>query len=496
MWGLIKKAGEFIAPMMAINSLEEFQESCTLVLSTITLNDSNDTISFNGALNNVQDYLSEEINSDDHPCLDYFVSESIMQQIVDKVDKDLPEEHIAPIFDFFSAFINTELNKHFLQVTVHRPFTKLLSLLDVFYSKSATETRQFVSNLWSTVRPSPIMLEMMSIDGKFPLLDFFFSLVFSPDKSNDYARDAIRSIVSKTSPELPSLFLEYIKKNLYPQIVAFLIQISRCVTTLQFNGAFTSLLLWIDETLTYYSDFPVDSLFQEIQQFSAAEQLLTISMLLSFFISPVIFERAMKYSLEDELFDIVKATLNSDVEFDRKAAVTFLKTLLRCKPEAANFMIPQAQTEAADVLSLLPPEWLVQIDGSTAMEAYETDAMTRINFYGIRRAQGTDKNIFGDILNILSNFKSQSMTLCLSLSELILMILANAPDLISTDLAKAYEAAVKQYSDVPYFQMPMREFADTKEVRAAILTEFGKEIHATFIASEKIKAHVEMFNHV
>ena len=97
-------------------------------------------------------------------------------------------------------------------------------------------------------------------------------------------------------------------------------------------------------------------------------------------------------------------------------------------------------------------------------------------------------------MKLLSKFKDQSITLALSLSQLILMMLANAPDLISKDLAQSYEDAVKQYKEVPFFQIQTIETHDCPEFRAAILTEFGKEIHATFIASEKIKMNLDMFN--
>lgn len=500
MWSLIKKAGEFIAPIIQTNSFEEFKESCNTVLATILKHDTEDTIAFNGALNNIQDYLNEEIDSDDHPCLDYFVSESIMQKIVDSINENFPTTHIQSIFDFFSVFLTTGLNKHILQVTVHRPFAQLLSKLDILYLKDQYSVRKFASSVWDAIYKSPIALEMMTVNGKYPILDFFFSFVFSPEDSNDYARDAVLMVVSETSSNYPPIFKEYIRDHLYSQVVDFIIQVSECATTIQFKDTFTSLLLWADNLLTLYGDFPVDSLFEKISNLELANQLLTISLLLSFFIAPVIFDNTIKFVQKENFSEILCKCLDSEKEFDKKSAVTCIKTVLRCDPNIIGNLIPIVQTEPADVLSLLPPEWLVQVDGSSAMEAYESDAITRINFYGTKnnkRSVGTDnkdKCVFIHILNLLSKFKEQSISLALSLSQLILMILANAPDLISDDLAKSYESAVEQYKEVPFFQMESLKYPDSPEFRAAILTEFGKEIHATFIASEKIKVNLSMFN--
>lgn len=500
MWSLIKKAGEFIAPIIQTDSFEEFKDSCIIALATIMKNDTEDTIALNGALNNIQDYLSEEINSDDHPCLDYFVSESIMQKIVDSINEDFPKSHIQSIFAFFAAFTKTELNKLFLQVTVHRPFTQFIVKLNILYLKDPTSVSKFALNIWKTISPSSIMLEMMTIDKKYPLFDFFFQFVFSPEDSNDYARDVVLSIISKPTPDYPPTFREYVRDNLYPKVVDFIIQVSESATTMQFRDSFTALLLWVDNILTVYGDFPYESLFEKISKFDQANQCLTVSMLLSFFIAPVIFDNTIKYVQKENFNEMLIKCLDSESELDRKSAVTCIKTILRCDPNIIENLIPTVQIEPADVLSLLPPEWLVQIDGSSAMEAYETDAITRINFYGSKnskRSKGTEQKencIFIHILKLLSKFKEQSISLALSLSQLILMILANAPDLISDDLAESYKSAVEQYKEVPFFQIQALKSHDSPEFRAAILTEFGKEIHATFIASEKIKMNLDMFN--
>ena len=494
MW-LLKKAGEFIAPKPDTDNLTEFKSACSDALSSLSGQNSDDLISFRGALNNVQDYLSEEIDSSDRPCLDFFVSTSVMQQIVDSIDNQTPTEHIEPIFEFFSAFIETELNKHFFQITVHRPFTKLLSLLEVLYRLEPSETRSFAAKVWSTLRPLPIMLEMLSMDGKYPLLDFFFILVFSPQQANDFARDAVLSILSGAEPELPPSFTKYVLENLYPKFVDFILQMAESVTTLQFNSPYGSLARWIDSSLSMNGQLDTHQLFEKMSKFDDPHQLLAMAMILSFFMAPAIFDKSVQFATTDDFINKTSKCLRSDQEFDKKAAITFLKTLIRCNPDNCAFMIPPIQNETADVLSLLQPEWLIQNDGSSAMEAYENDAVSRINLYGQKRADGCGSNVFGIILSLLADFKGLSLSLCLSLSELILMLLANAPDLISTDLAKSYEQALSQYKEVPYFQMPIVKFSDTPEVRAAILTEFGKEIHATFIASEKIRTEVERFNH-
>ena len=91
---------------------------------------------------------------------------------------------------------------------------------------------------------------------------------------------------------------------------------------------------------------------------------------------------------------------------------------------------------------------------------------------------------------MLRRYKTISLSLCLSLTRLIVQFVSIAPDLISNELVSSYSEVIQQYSDVPSFEMPNDESEDSPEVRASILAEFGKEIHTTFVTSEKIRSEM------
>lgn len=501
MWSLLKKAGEFIVPESKPNSIEEFKTFCETVLSSISTGDRDDPTYLLGSLNNIVDYLIEEIDLDDHPCLDYFVSESIMQQIVDSITKEIPRSHVEPIIDFFKSFVSSRLSKLFLQVTVLRPFSKLLSELDTLYQKDPETILEFVSFLWKKLRSSPLAFEMLTINGKYPLFDFFFLFVFNPEPTNNFMRDAIETVVSKSPPAFSPTFFDYFRSHIYPKFIDFIIQCCECVTTIQINQTFVLILNWIDAILTYDTEFPqVESLFVRISKFEPPHQLLSISIILSFFISPLIYDKAVQFAQTQSFNDMLCSCLESKTEFDRKAAVTCLKTILRCDSKILPNLFPTQHAEPADVLSLLPPEWLTQIEGTLAIKAYQTDAISRITYYEIDRKSlnvsesSNPKYIFPYVLSLLKTFKDQSIGLCLSLSELILMILAISPNLISDDLANTFREAIEPYKAVTSFEMPTTNCSDTPQLRASILAEFGKAIHATFTASEMLKSQMELFN--
>ncbi|KAH0788251.1 hypothetical protein GPJ56_007834 [Histomonas meleagridis] len=476
-----------MAPTNTNNNLTEFKKSCDVVLENIMVDDINDSITFIGFLNNIQDYLTQELEYEDVPCMAYFLNESILQKIVDLVNKDLPPAHVEPLFSFFMAFVTTGLNKYFAQIHIHRPFTQLLSKLETIYLIDGAKTSRFAVELWNKLKVKPVYLEMMTDGHSYPLIDFFCTSALIPEKEHNYARDIILSIMFPSEDSLPDIFPKYIEEKFYPQISDFIIATIQCVTTIQFKGSLTSLLSWVDQLLQLAKSFDSWKVIQEILKLSASQQMLGFSFLLSYFSAPVIHEKVLEISVSKEVLQTVAECLNSNDDTSQISGLVFLKTLLTCDCDF-SFLLPPKPTEACDVLSNLPVEWLIQCDGSTSMESYQSDAVSRVLFFDGIRKDGNNKELFEQILGLLKRFNSISLTVCLSVTQLITEFVSIAPDLISKDLVDAYAVAIKQYANVPFFEMPNEKSSDCPEVRAAILAEFGKEIHTTFIAYEKIRS--------
>jgi hypothetical protein len=164
-----------------------------------------------------------------------------------------------------------------------------------------------------------------------------------------------------------------------------------------------------------------------------------------------------------------------------------LRAILESELDLAALLPPAAAAES-DVLSLLPLGWLAGLEGSTGMDAYESDAMVRLQFFNGRWSGRTNSELFDAVLGLLAQFKTLSLSLVLSTTKVITSLVSAAPDLIGDQLARAFSAAVESLAAVRDIQLPAEAVADSPQLRAMMLTEFGKEIHATFVASERLRA--------
>lgn len=488
---LFKKASEFIAPVAKASTVDEFSSFCITAVSSVPIEDAGNTTAFIGALDVIQDYLIEELDSEDVPCFAYFVKESILQKIVDLVNDNLPEAHVEPLFTFFSAFVNSRLNKYFVQIHVHRPFTLFIGKLEQVYLVDAAKTKEFALDLWKKLKTKPIYLEMIKDEkGNYPLIDFFLSSSLIPGDEYNYARDIITSIIYHEK-ELSEVFRVYIEKKFFPQILDFLATTIQCVSTIQFDGSLSKIINWFDSLLQIPVKLNLENLISELMELSDPQKLLSFSFLLSYFSAPAILNKFLEISLSEQVLEIVIKCLDSNEDLSQKSAVIFLKTLLLCDCDHSK-ILPPVITEAADILSHLPAEWLIQCDGSTSIESYESDSFSRVLYYYGKRKDGHNTKLFEHVLGLFKRFKTISLSLCLSLTELITHFAAIAPDLISNELVSTYSDVIQQYSDVTNFEMPNEESNDSPEVRASILAEFAKEIHTTFIASEKIRSRSDV----
>jgi hypothetical protein len=270
------------------------------------------------------------------------------------------------------------------------------------------------------------------------------------------------------------------------QIRDFLIHTTECVATLQFSGSLSRLIEWIDFLLLKFDIFPIIPIFDKLKEFSRHNQLLALSFLLSCFSSHLVTEPVLEFALTASNLQIVIDSLNSDEEIDQKSGICFLQTLFLATSDFSRLLPPQ-RNEQTDVLSILPSSWLLSIEGSSGIESYEEDAISRLELFGNVRPIGDNDDVFGAVVGVLRRFGKISVNVCLCLTKLITIFVSLAPDLICRELTEGYAVAVGEFESVLEFGVPEEKCKDCGELRAAILTEFGKEIHATFVASEKMK---------
>jgi hypothetical protein len=484
MW-ILKKAGDFLAPIITTNSVDEFKSACSTVISHAKSPNADDTTAFIGALNNVQDYLTEELSDDkiDMPCLDHLVNRSVLQRLIDSIDETFPRSHVEPVYNFFLAFIKSDMNRLFAQTSVHRPFTKLLTLLTQLYLLEPSQTREFAIELWNAIKASPLMLELISNDAEYPLVDFFCAMALSPGDDGDGSRKAITSMFV----ERPLVrFREYVQARFFPQVADFLIATAGCATTFQFSGSVSELTNWLDNILQQTTVFPVDILESGIEEFGDPQQLISVAFVLAFFSAEAIVAPICEYAVCEKTLSRLVGCLKSADPMTLQSAVIFLKILFQAGVALPDLLPPVASGQA-DMLSVLPPEWLSVGD----MEAYETDAAGRVRFFGVERPEGRNPEVFAAVLDLFRRFKAIPIALGLSVTQVITYFVSVAPDVIAGGLADAYAAVVAEFAGIKEIELGQEPGEDSPQFRAAVLAEFGKEVHATFVAVERLRAVAE-----
>lgn len=491
MFGLLKKAGDFLAPLMTQDTLGEFKNACNSVIEIAMSQNQDNLAAFIGSLNNITDYLTEELNEIDIPCFDYFSQEKILQTLADSITKDLHQSLVEHLLHFFLAFVTTELNRHFAQVSIHKPFTDMLKKLDILYQKDPVKTRDFTIEVWEKVKTSSLFLEISAertADGQtFPLFDFLFELSLIPGEDGSKARQILLYMFDQPELDDPKMFQDYIKAKLFPRFVDFIAVACDDVLTVQFNGSLVSLLNWIDQLLLYVDHFPMESVFEAIKKYEQPKQHLSVSLLLSLFTADVVIKPTIELCLSPEFLQTVVDGLDSEDNFAKKCSIAFLKIILLSNCEKAK-VAPSQKSNITDILYLIPSGWLVEADGSTSTEAYESDASNRLSLFD-QIQNGENDILFPHVIALLKTFDKLSLSLCLTLTHVITLYISICPYLINTELADAFSEAVTKYQQVTTFSVPNENSVDSPEVRAAILAEFGKEIHATFIAAMKLQSY-------
>jgi hypothetical protein len=331
-------------------------------------------------------------------------------------------------------------------------------------------------------------MEMLGQNGtcgrEYPLLDYLVNGVWFPDgregKGIVHPRNLLRDFFV-LSPALRDLYGEYVCDRLFPKLVEFLITVCGWVETLQFFGKVSSMTDFCDEIFHFSREFPITEVVHAIEQTSSIQKkYLALSFLLSNFSEPRVIASLLDYCQN------TISGLNSAIESAEcgRSALALIRTLLTFS-SAQEFVLPPKSDSSVDVLSLIPPQWLVHGEGKYALDSYIADASARIDVFGGDRPNGRNSELWLHLLHFLKDFRQLPIKNCMALTGLITLALSIAPDLINADLADSIRCIVESFNEKESVSVPAVGDIDTVAVRTGLFVEFAKEIHATFIASEQ-----------
>ena len=491
MWKALSKVSEYFTPQ--ISEQDQFINSCKNVIQIIRSCAVDETSNLKQSLNLIANFLQKELSAIDLGYFDYIAEHSILSKIANSINSDMPSEHIEPVLNFFLLFVNTELNTHLAQISVHDPITTVLSKLESLDHKCPKDTREFSLNVWKACKSNVLLMEMTALHHEtkitYPLLDFFINASLTHTEIGLKARDILLFIVSKHEhgPEFPDFYGQYVCKHIYPHFVLILQDITGYVFTLQFNGSLSSLIHWMDQLLMLSSNFPIDSVFTILDNLMTFKKNLAVSFYLSYFTSKEILKYAIEYATHH--LDDVMSCLNSESSQDFNSSIALLKTMLHVK-EILPYIIPPSSNEPLDILSCLPSSWssLINVIQNSSIE-YVSDAFPRMEVLGAKRSEcNGDSNIYNRLLEILRKSQSISIHDILAITRIIAMFASVAPDLINNALVDSLKEALQQYDNIQALTTEINEeVPDTPELRASILVEFVKEIHSIYIATQTLR---------
>ena len=498
MWGLIKKASEYIAPIITTDIFSEMKEACEHSIRILEGKENEDTFTLQSSLELVTDYLTEEVGQEDIPCFNYISQNQFPKQIAQFLDKKMPTSQIIGILRFFLCFVNTKLNTYYAQISIHQPFALVASKLEDIYPVASEAVIQFISEVWNKSKKSPLMLEMMSFRDQnkisYPLLDFFCTASLNPGEVGVISRECVLYIIAQNDdPEnkFDSVFVDYLITPLYQSITQFLISTCDCVPTMQFKGSVSTLLSWIDQLIMRTNTFDPSKVIEHVLSLDTPLKLFSLAFLLNYFTSQKIVDPVKEIVKKQETLDLITDSLDNGNEDTLKAAISLVKAML-FSSDLLEYILPPPNEDRVDVLSFMPPSWLDQIDGSSSLEAYEEDACTRIKIVNVN-VKGTNEQFFSHVCKLLTRIQTLPLRTLLSVTHIIALFIAAEPSCIGGDLAEAFEEACLALKDVQIVLQINQSTVDSPEVRAAILAECGKEIHATYLAHEKFVASNHLF---
>ena len=496
----LKKGLEIIVPKTA-DPIGDFKKACTHVIGILKKEETEEISSLNDSLNLIQESLIEELESNDMIYFDHISQTSFLSNLVKAISqKTLLKVHVDPILNFFMAFLSSRLNHYFAQINVHQSFALLLTKLDIFYHKNPEITMKFVTNIWQLSQKSPLILELTSLTDKnnnlsYPLFDFFCSSITQQGSIGSIARDVILSLFSQTNEgkiNIEPHFKEYVAKHIFPNIIEQISILMDVLISVQFRGTVSLFLEWTDQLLTRYGDYDMKILFEKLESLPDTKQILALSFFLSYFTCHSLLSPAIEIAKTEKIQNlIIKGLQSYEDNISIHSTFSLLNAMLS-RDELVSFIMPIDCKTKSDVLSILPPEWLTHLEGRFSFESYEEDAISRILMH--KRCESGKNDIFYKLLlDLLKKFKILELKTAVSLTGLISTFFSINPLLINNELAESFELAVKDFIYVEKLPELKETTEDSPEVRAVILAEFGKEIHSTYLASEKLAANEELF---
>ena len=497
----LKKGLEIIAPKTN-DPFEDLKKACIHVIGILKKEENEDTSSLDNSLNLIQESLLEEIETKDMVYFDYIAQTSFLKNLVESISsKNLKRVHVEPILNFFMSFLNTKLNHYFAQQAVHQSFGLLLSKLELLYEKSSEVTYKFVMNVWSFSKKSPLILDLTMIHDQndnsnvsYPLFDFFCNSMFEPAPLGTSSRDAILSLFSLTEEGMVHLdpqFTKYVSNKVFPVINEQLCLLLDVADTIQFKGTVPLFIYWTDQLLNRCGGFDMSELFNKFNDLSDGKKMASLAFFLAYFSSPSIVDKSLDIARSQQLKDLLLKMLSSENDQNIRLSIALLNVILR-RDELVDEYMPNKCSSKTDVLSLLPPQWLSHLDGEYSIDSYQQDALSRI--FSLKPCkEGKNNAFFKACLKLLREFNKLKISTAVGLTGLITTFVSINPGLIDDAFAESYEKAVKHYIQIQIIPTFKEIVEDTPNIRAAILSEFGKEIHATYLVSEKIAANEELF---
>jgi hypothetical protein len=386
------------------------------------------------------------------------------------------------LLDFIVKFLKAPLSTEFVQEQIHRPVATVVSKLDRMDRACPHATREFIRDVWKQCHDNPIYMDMLSqreaTARVYPVLDYLVNSIWIPwppqgEKRPLNARELLRDFFGSPS-ELLAAHGNYVCNLLFPKLTEFLIGVCGYVETLQFSGKVSAMAEFCDNIFHCAREFPIMDVITDVQRRLPPSNLfLALAFLLSHFSEPRLIGTILNFceSIADILDDFL------EVADTRPAVLALLKCLFTYRQFHA-FLLPPSCDAPGDILRRIPSEWMIQSDS----EVYTTEADARINAFGGDRASGRNLVMYSHLLKILRQFRELPMQMCLSLTGLIALIVAVAPDLINNELADSIGNVVVSFAGVGLNEVIALD-QESSELRLMVFREFVKEVAATSVAT-------------
>ena len=449
----------------------KFRNACDKVLSILLSGAVDERANLERALVSVADWLGQKPYQTNE-FAEYFIENDIMEQICARISPDTKSELIHPLLNFLVKFLGPTLSEYLTCVRVHDAFAGIIRRLELFDRKCPEETRQFLRDLWDRVEEDPVRFQLLAVHLDtglgYPVLDYFVSACSLPSKSGSLVRSLILKFFG--NPDLRKDCGGYLEQKLWPILKDLLITVSSYPETIDFDGTMMQTLRWCGEVCNV-SQFKVEEVYDAIKTNRPLhKRLASYALFLVAFPDGSGRQRTVAYATQEPVLTDLETALAEENEVVMKCGLALLRQLAVCD-EARKMVLPPKSKDSVDILTVEPELW----GGSEDVPV--------VGVVKSEREDGVNRKVFGLVLRQLGRFEMLSLGMCVEITDFLLLLLAFAPDLMNKELVMSFEKAVKNYVNVrPVESMPC-PIVDEKPVRAKILADFAKEIHATFVST-------------